>query len=152
VLLAIDNAWTSIVSLTNNLAFPNNPQNNWYSSFSVNAANNRFAGYTNNTGTTPTTYDSAGDMLTEGSRSYAYDDAGRMTSTGPGKGAYRYDGWSSASKRHIRTRANPGQSAEALFPFTAPAADSWLTTRSKTETARGLHIILARKKMRSVMP
>ena len=87
--------------LTNNLTFPNDPQNNWYSSFNVNAANNRLVSYTNNQGTTSTTYDAAGNMLTEGSRSYAYDGAGRMTSAGPGAGTYRYDALGQTHQKDI---------------------------------------------------
>jgi RHS repeat-associated protein len=61
------------------------------STFDVNPSNNRLNSYEDSLATISVSYDAAGNMLSEGARSYAYDGAGRMTNAGPDAGLYRYD-------------------------------------------------------------
>ena len=109
--------------LTNNLTFPGDPQSNWYSSFNVNAADNRLASYTNSQGTTSTTYDAAGNMLTEGSRSYAFDGAGRMTSAGPGAGTYRYDALGQRIKKTYSYQGQSGTISGSIVSIYGPGGE-----------------------------
>ena len=109
--------------LTNNLTFPSDPQSNWYSSFNVNAADNRLASYTNSQGTTSTTYDAAGNMLTEGSRSYAFDGAGRMTSAGPGAGTYRYDALGQRIKKTYSYQGQSGTISGSIVSIYGPGGE-----------------------------
>lgn len=109
--------------LTNNLTFPNAPQNNWYSNFNVSASNNRLVSYTNSEGTTATTYNAAGNMLTEGSRSYAYDGAGRMTSAGPGVGTYRYDALGRRIKKTYSYQGESGTISGSTISIYGPGGE-----------------------------
>jgi RHS repeat-associated protein len=79
--------------LSNDLTFPNAPANNWYSSFSfsVDPANNRLNSYSNNLGQTSIGYDLAGNILSDGVKSFVYDGAGRIASLDPNTSVYRYD-------------------------------------------------------------
>ena len=85
--------------LNNKMVYPLEPSLNRQSNYTVNPMNNRLDSYADNAARIALTYDAAGNMLSEGARSYAYDGAGRLVNAGPDAGVYRYDAFGRRIKK-----------------------------------------------------
>jgi len=84
---------------------------NKLTTFNVNAGNNRLNSFTENQVTVPTTYDLAGNMLTQGSKNFVYNASGKLSSmNSPGGvyGVYRYDAFGRRIKKSYAYQVQSG--------------------------------------------
>ena len=100
----------------------------------VNAANNRLSSYTTSQGTTNVSYDLAGNMITEGAKSYTFNAASQLKSmTGPSgsQGTYRFDAMGNRVKRTWNYQSGSTWSG-SLIAIYGPGGE--LLTEYKNET------------------
>ena len=128
--------------LNNKMVYPLELGLNRQSNYTVNPVNNRLESFADNAAPIALTYDAAGNMLSEGAKSYAYDGAGRLVNAGPDAGVYRYDAFGRRIKKTYVFQGQTGTSygsivsvyglgqdlfADYQTESNEPGKDKWIT-------------------------